>query len=304
MVEFSTLTGVRSIVIGLVAILAVSSEAHAADTRPRDSSGWVPCSTTFAPLSDADAAAQVIPMTENRASENANASSVVGDANHYRPSTTELTSFLASETFATGQLPAEANPYAAYVTGGFVGTTDEIIQWGAAKWGIPVDWVRAQYVKESWWKQTTRGDLTTVADATRYPVFSRFSTTQVYQSLGISQLKWNHPDVRHSGAGTEPLRWKSTAFNVDYQLAWVRFYFDDPDGVRTQWGDSEYRRCGAWLSLAGWFEPYPWGNAGQTDYVGRVQTHLNDRTWEQGSFPPARPNARQPMPPQELQMLP
>jgi len=177
--EFSALKGVRSIVIGLVAILAVSSEAYAADTRPRDSSGWVPCSTTFAPLSDADAAAQIIPMTENRTSENANASSVAGDANHYRASPTELTSFLTSERFATGQLPAEANPYAAYVTGGFVGTTDEIIQWGAAKWGIPVDWVRAQYVKESWWNQTTRGDLTTVADATRYPAFSRFSTTQV-----------------------------------------------------------------------------------------------------------------------------
>lgn len=304
MAEFSTLTRVRSIVFGVVAILAVSSEANAADTRPRDSSGWVQCSTTFAPLSDADAASQVIPMTENRASENANASSVVGDANHYRPSAAELASFLTSETFATGELPSQANPYAAYVTGGFVGTTDEIIQWGAAKWGIPVDWVRAQYVEESRWNQTDRGDLTTVADATRYPAFSRFSATQVYQSLGISQLKWNYPDARHSGAGTEPLRWKSTAFNVDYHLAWVRFFFDDPGGIRTQWGDSGYRRCGPWLSLAGWFEPYPWGNAGQTDYVGRVQTHLNDRTWEQSSFPPARPNDRQPMPPQGLRILP
>ena len=67
MVEFSTLTGVRSIVIGLVAILAVSSEARAADTRPRDSSGWVPCSTNFAPLGDADAAGQVIPTHVTRA---------------------------------------------------------------------------------------------------------------------------------------------------------------------------------------------------------------------------------------------
>jgi hypothetical protein len=303
-VAFWPFTGVRSIAIGLVAILAVTSAAHAVDTRPRDSSGWVPCSTTFAPLSDSDAAKQVLPMTENRASENANANSVVGDANHYHPSAAELERFLTSETYATGRFPAEVNPYAAYVTGGFVGATDEIIQWGAAKWGIPVDWVRAQYVQESWWNQTARGDLTTVADATRYPAFSRLSVTQVYQSLGISQVKWNHPDARDSGAGTEPLRWKSTAFNVDYQLAWVRFYFDDPAGVRTQWGDSGYSRCGQWLSIAGWFEPYPWGNAGQNEYIGRVQTHLDNRTWEQVSFPPARPVARRPMPPNGLQILP
>ena len=37
------------------------------------------------------------------------------------------------------------------VTGNFTGTTDEIIQWAACKWGIDEDIVRAQMAKESWW---------------------------------------------------------------------------------------------------------------------------------------------------------
>jgi autotransporter family porin len=44
------------------------------------------------------------------------------------------------------------------VTGNFTGTTDEIIQWAACKWGIDEDIVRAQTAKESWWFQRTNGD--------------------------------------------------------------------------------------------------------------------------------------------------
>ena len=46
------------------------------------------------------------------------------------------------------------------VTGNFVGTTDEIIQWAACKWGIDEDIVRAQSVTESYWDQRAGGDLT------------------------------------------------------------------------------------------------------------------------------------------------
>ena len=39
------------------------------------------------------------------------------------------------------------------VTGNFTGTTDEILQWAACKWGIDEDLVRAQVAIESWWDQ-------------------------------------------------------------------------------------------------------------------------------------------------------
>jgi len=45
------------------------------------------------------------------------------------------------------------------VTGRFTGTTDEIIQWAACKWGIDEDVVRAVAVQESYWKQALRADV-------------------------------------------------------------------------------------------------------------------------------------------------
>jgi autotransporter family porin len=48
-------------------------------------------------------------------------------------------------------------------TGSFTGTTDEIIQWVACKWGIDADVVRAQAAKESFWTQSNLGDWTSDA---------------------------------------------------------------------------------------------------------------------------------------------
>jgi hypothetical protein len=76
-------------------------------------------------------------------------------------------------------------------------------------------------------------------------------STHVYQSAGLTGVTWNHQDVNDAGAGTEPLRWKSTAFNADFQAATVRFFFDDPSGKRTAWGDGTYHSGNNWLSIGG-----------------------------------------------------
>ena len=49
-------------------------------------------------------------------------------------------------------------PYARYVTGHFTGTTDEVIQWAARKWGLKPDLLRAVATVESWWRMSTVGD--------------------------------------------------------------------------------------------------------------------------------------------------
>lgn len=95
--------------------------------------------------------------------------------------------------------------------------------------------------------------------------------------MGISQVKWV-PDGS-VGAGTEPLRWESTAFAADYEAATVRFNFDDPQGLRGAWGDSSYQAGQDWNSIGAWDEPYPWGNSGQEHYIGTVQTQLAARAW-------------------------
>jgi chitodextrinase len=254
-----------------------SSGSSGSGGQPPPIQAWVPSSgSNFAPLSDQQAAANVIPAPETVA---ANA-----QANNTTPTSAQLQSFYGTSDL-WGRNVVAVNPYFRYVTGHYTGTTDEIIQWTAWKWGIPEDWLRAQYVQESLWKQAALGDLATVTASqySQYPSQARVpGTLSVYQSMGISQVKWT-PDGR-VGAGTEPMRWQSTAFNADYEAATIRFYFDDPGALRSAWGDPSYNAGNAWDSLGGWFSSYPWLNPGQLRYITLVQARLAARTWTLPGF--------------------
>jgi hypothetical protein len=229
----------------------------------------------YTPMSDAAAAACVTPKPETVA---ANA-----QANAYVPSDSELLAFQTAKTDA-GTSPEQFEWYPRYVTGrpGIANpTTDELIQWAAHKWGIPEDWLRAEYVQESDWRQSMQGDLRTESASwfSQFPAFSCPSSTQCNESLGITQVKW-HPDGSE-GAGTDPLRYKSTAFNIDYQASIVRFEYDNPYGKRSSWGDSTYKPLDGWLSIGAWFSCYPYNNSGQSSYISSVQSHLAARDWPQ-----------------------
>lgn len=276
------------LVIPLAAALTGSAVAGAperhhriatASTRAPNTSGSAPAPITAwrapgsQPLSDDDAASRVRPKREVRPDNTI--------ANHYTPTALELQRFLNDERDRYGQLPADANPLLARVTGRFTGTTDEIIQWAAEKWGIPEDWVRAMAVKETYWHMSGLGDRKAVSDPLRYHAYSHIAgTSDVHQSLGIVQIKWNHPDGNNTGLGTEPLRWKSTAFNLDYALASIRFYFD---GL-CSWCTTGYSAGQRWKSLAAWYNPYPWNNGGQLGYIDSVKAILADRTWTRPGF--------------------
>jgi hypothetical protein len=190
------------------------------------------------------------------------------------------------------------NPYFRYVDGrdGLrKPSTDDLIQWAAQKWGIPEDWLRAEFVQESYWDQFQLGDETEVRSRWYglYPTQTRVPhSSSVYQSLGITQVKWISDGS--VGAGTEPLRWRSTAFNLDYQAATVRFYYDNPQGARSSWGDRTYAPCERWNSIGGWFEPYPWGNGGQQNYIADVRQHLANRDWTVSSFVDWQPSSLPP----------
>jgi hypothetical protein len=265
----------RSIVVVVVASAVAGAPAHA---EPRPAPTAAPASSPTAPagpitawrppgrppLSDADAAARVTPARETVA---ANAA-----ANAYRPSAAELDAFRHGQKDKYGRTAVRYNPLAARVTGGFSGTTDEILQWAAHKWGIPEDVVRAVAVNESGWRTRKLGDRATVANPRAYPARSRVPRTRVvYQSLGITQIKWT-PEGLHTG--TEPLRWKSTAFSADYWGATIRYYFDG----RCDWCGRRYSAGQAWASIGAWYNPSPWGTS--TDYVDHVQTWIAQRTWE------------------------
>jgi hypothetical protein len=208
-------------------------------------------------------------------------------ANFYVPTAAEVRHFRRARTSA-GQPVLQFNPYFRYVDGrdGLKRpSTDDLIQWAAHKWGIPEDWLRAEFVRESFWNQFQLGDAAPVSARwyKLYPPQARVpGTRSVYQSLGITQVKWIPNGA--VGPGTEPLRWKSTAFNLDYQAATVRLYYDNPGGARSAWGDRSYAPCQAWSSIGGWYNPYPWGNAGQKSYIRQVQGALSTREWTSSSF--------------------
>jgi hypothetical protein len=239
----------------------------------RTSKRWTPVGTL--PKSDAAAAALVMHRPESRP-ENA-------AVNAYVPTDAEIKAYRRA-TNRWGQTNLRVSPLTRYVTGRSRlqnPSTDDLIQWTAHKWGIPENWIRAQMALESWWRQPALGDPTSVGAAWHplYPSRARIAgTTNVMQSMGLMQVKWM-PDGS-VGAGTEPLRWKSAAFNLDYYGAVTRYYYDGHCG----WCTSGYRAGQAWNSVGAWFAPHPWANADAQGYVRRVQHYVRARVWAQAGF--------------------
>lgn len=164
-------------------------------------------------------------------------------------------------------------------------STDDLIQWATYKWGVPADWVRAEAMQESHWTQTDLGDIATVSllDYAQYPALAQVSgpgctsSCQAARSLGLMQVSWTPEDQSGNGfgVGTEPLRWESMAFNLDFFGATVRWYYDG----HCSWCGAGYSSGQQWPSIGAWFEPTPWGNSGAQSYISEVQTHLANRDW-------------------------
>jgi hypothetical protein len=164
------------------------------------------------------------------------------------------------------------------VTGDFTGTTDEILQWAACKWGIDEDIVRAEVVQESYWHQSQVGDWTTNRDDC--PPGS-WSGEGCYQSYGILQLKYS---VFQS---TWSMSRYDTAFNADFVYAVIRTcyegwttYLNDRTPVA---GFPRYHAGGIWGCLGRWYSG-GWYDQGAIDYINSVKSYLANRDWLQPGF--------------------
>jgi hypothetical protein len=222
------------------------------------------------PLSDRAAAALVIHQPELRPENFA--------ANNYVPSHAELSAFYHARS-AQGRSILKDTPEYRYVTGrpGLRNpSTDDLIQWAARKWGIPTDAYRAQIYFESVDIQGLQYDKATVSrhDYWQYPSQSRIKPYQVYQTIGISQIKWK--PVNKLMPGVEPLRWKSTAWALDYSAATIRYYYDG----RCGWCGRGYHMGQGWESIGAYNAPIPWvNNAKRNWYINKVKTALRNRSW-------------------------
>jgi autotransporter family porin len=156
--------------------------------------------------------------------------------------------------------------YEPRVTGNFAGTTDRILQWGACKWGIDEDIVRAQAVQESYWRQSTLGDCR--------------GTTQPgsngCQSVGILQVKG--ADIPPTHPGTWPFAYESTAFNVDYTLAVLRACFE---GKET-WLSNRYHAGDIWGCVGRWYSGDWYLSSGT--YIAEVKNILTNKEWTKPGF--------------------
>ena len=226
---------------------ATATVTTAPGESPGEQTTWRPPGeqTTWRPvgslsLSDAEAAARVVHRPEQRPEDVA--------ANEYVPTNEELAAFHSAAK--------EFSPLSVYVDGRdglTTPSTDDLIQWASLKWGIPTDWLRAEYVMESDWRQSQLGDLAQVSPEwwAQYPAVAQRANDEVYESMGITQIKWK---PSHEAPGTEPLRWKSTAFNVDYQASIVRYYYDG----YCRWCSAGYSSGQQWNSIGAWYAPGPW----------------------------------------------
>ena len=100
------------------------------------------------------------------------------------------------------------------IDGKFTGTTGEILAWGACKWGLDPELLKAVAVQESDWRQSTVSDY---SNNPRNCIDG--DTPPCPTSFGIMQLKHIYLP------GSYPLSQESTAFNVDTSTspqAWIQ----------------------------------------------------------------------------------
>jgi autotransporter family porin len=203
--------------------------------------------------SDATCAAKVQPVAE------------------VRPDNAQYNATRGSQKNLTGPYPMFRR-----VDGNFTGTTDEIIQWTACKWGIAPDIVRAQAVVESNWHQKTLGDTTSnpTVCAPHHPIGSDSTQPGVCpESVGLLQVRYQYWKNGFDDVET------STAYNSDYvYAAWRSCY----EGQET-WLGGTYGPGDVWGCLGVWFSGQ-WHTSPADQYISKVKSAFQNRTWTESSF--------------------
>ena len=171
------------------------------------------------------------------------------------------------------------------VTGDFTGTTDEILQWAACKWGIDADIVRAQAAKESYWTMSNLGDFGTdpAACVPGHEIGVDGKAGECPQSVGIMQIRYPYHGPP-AGRPPWPEAAQSTAYNVDYTYAiWRSCYEGDFDWLNTLEHGATYAPGDVWGCVGLWFSGR-WHTQPADEYIAAVRTYFDERVWTTGSF--------------------
>ena len=151
------------------------------------------------------------------------------------------------------------------VDGAFSGTTDQIIQWAACKWGIDEDIVRAQVLKESYWYMSAVGDAG-----------ESFGLGQVRTTAHQSAFEYAAVNARNS-----------SAYNLDYTYAsWRACYEGAYNWLNTVEHNGTYAAGDVWGCVGVWFSGRWYvGTDAYLDQPGdSVRWHYNSKTWLTPTF--------------------
>jgi hypothetical protein len=190
-------------------------------------------------------------------------------ANHSVPSSASVVSWSNAEL---GTHWAKWIAKRSLVTGNETGTTNQIIQWAACKWGMDEDLLRAVAVQESDWHESMVGDnCGTVGEA----------------SYGLFQIK----NAYCSGSpawGGYPYTAQYSALNADFYGAYLRSCVDGDfyDGGSWLYGGQTIAQIIAakgldyavWGCVGSWFSG-SWYDSGGQNYSNSVKSHLANRDW-------------------------
>jgi hypothetical protein len=234
-------TRARWTIAALLALCAMPATALAGGSQER----LVRVAVGTHPLSDAQASRLVGPGDwEPRPANSAD--------NHRVPSAVQLTAFHRQNS----------EPYSKWVTGDYRGTTNQIIQWAAAKWGLDPDLLRAVAAVETWWDMSFVGNEGS--------------------SFGLFQVRTPY---HCQGPVVCGLFQHDTAFNADYYCSIIRSYYDgDQTWLNTVSGNGRPYSAGDLWGAVGYWAAGRWHVAAAEAYVAQVRRDLAQRVWAQPFF--------------------
>lgn len=167
------------------------------------------------------------------------------------------------------------------VTGHFTGTTDEIFQWAAVKWGLPDNLLRSIAYMESDWRQRNLGDyVDELAECP--PGYDSVPCPVTFGIVGTKSTSW---------PGVYPWNHRSTAAAVDVLGGWLRGCYEGWAWWLRQHGNTSrgsYHAGDVWGCAGAWYSgdwhDGPAGAPGGEHYGRRAQYWARDRPWLRPQF--------------------
>jgi hypothetical protein len=243
---------------------------------------------------------------------------------NYRPNHTVVDAAAVHASFAqrprTGPDSSDYDPrwdswLLARVDGQFTGTTDQIIQWAACKWGLPDNFLRAEADIESTWfqyetypsgrcvyqygcgdwfsseayaaRKTYCSGLASVGGYDYQKDFGDGLCPRTFSIAGV--MSWWNPSWGYSWAGNQdgtfPFTRDSTAMALDFMASQIRGCYEGWES----WLGTGYAAGDLWGCSGAWYSG-EWHDSRAETYISHVQASLSTKPWLAATWAEEKPS--------------